>query len=140
MTMTKNHPEKVMSHLTRHGDITPMGAWNVYGCYRLSSVINRLRKKGHAIGTRMKTDDAGKQYAQYYMVRNAYHQATIETHHEDTPIQQSLLPGDLVKTSEDSPMKGRLARVSTVDDSEFPVEVYNPESKVDCPLTLDEVT
>jgi len=139
---TKRHPEKILSHLTRHGDITPMEAWNVYGCYRLSSVIQRLRKKGHAIGTRMKADDAGKNYAQYYMVRNAYLQTSVETGHEDTPFSGSVMRGDLVQTSDNSPLNGRLGRVTKLADTEYPVEVLplgETESKISCPLRADEV-
>jgi hypothetical protein len=46
-----SHIEKVLTHLRRRGSITPIKAWEAYGCYRLSSVINRLRKKGHEIVT-----------------------------------------------------------------------------------------
>lgn len=43
--------ENIVNHLRKKGSITPLKAWEAYGCYRLSSVINRLRKKGLQIIT-----------------------------------------------------------------------------------------
>ena len=40
----------ILLHLQKHGSITPLDALWEYGCYRLSSVINRLRRD-HIITT-----------------------------------------------------------------------------------------
>lgn len=45
----KTHPENVLTHLKQHGTITGKEAWSQYGCYRLSSVIHRLIKRGNDI-------------------------------------------------------------------------------------------
>lgn len=35
-----------------------MSAWNLYGCTRLSSIIERMRKRGYSVTTQMiKTKD-----------------------------------------------------------------------------------
>jgi len=38
------HKVSILNHLKKHGKITGKDAWRLYGCYRLSSVINRLNK------------------------------------------------------------------------------------------------
>ena len=45
----------VLAHLQQHGKLTPLDALALYGCYRLSSVIFRLRNDGHDIKTVNKT-------------------------------------------------------------------------------------
>ena len=39
----------ILKHLKSGKTLTGLQAWNKYGCYRLSSVINRLNDKGHNI-------------------------------------------------------------------------------------------
>jgi DNA polymerase III delta subunit len=46
--------QMIYKHLRKSKTITPLVAWTQYGCYRLSSVINRLRKNGHDITTTIK--------------------------------------------------------------------------------------
>jgi len=53
---------KILEHLQTHGTITPLEALNLYGNFRLSVVIKRLRKY-HVISTDKPTD--GKDYAVY---------------------------------------------------------------------------
>ena len=53
---------KILEHLQSKGTITPLEALNLYGNFRLSVVINRLRKY-HVISTDKPTD--GKDYAVY---------------------------------------------------------------------------
>ena len=42
---------RVLDHLRQKGSITPLEAMNLYGIYRLSVHIWRLRKKGYNIVT-----------------------------------------------------------------------------------------
>jgi len=52
MTQEKASQKKaVLAHLKQYGRITPLEALRLYGCYRLSSVIFRLRNDGHDIKT-----------------------------------------------------------------------------------------
>lgn len=53
---------KILEHLQSKGTITPLEALNLYGTFRLSVAINRLRKY-HVISTDKPTD--GKDYAVY---------------------------------------------------------------------------
>ena len=64
--MKKNAKEKIKAHLERGNSITPAQAWDKYGCYRLASVINRLRSEGLKIHTEL----SGKEgYAKYYLIQ-----------------------------------------------------------------------
>jgi hypothetical protein len=56
--------ELVRKHLLDGKTITPMTALHVYGIYRLSSVIEDLRRE-FPIDTVFKHDEAGKQYGEY---------------------------------------------------------------------------
>lgn len=58
----------IFAHLRKGRSITPLSAWEKYGCYRLSSVINRLRKKGHEITTTMKKQGENN-FAVYRLVK-----------------------------------------------------------------------
>lgn len=52
MTQEKTSQKKaVLAHLKYYGKITPLEALKLYGCYRLSSVVYRLRNDGHKITT-----------------------------------------------------------------------------------------
>lgn len=65
--------ERILNHLKEYGSITPLQALSLYGVYRLSSCINRLKRKdGHKIVTR-KTEGVNQygeptQYAEYVYV------------------------------------------------------------------------
>lgn len=59
--------ETVLNHLKRYTTITPLEAFHVYGIYRLSSCIERLRKEGWDITTKMKTAPNGKEYGEYQL-------------------------------------------------------------------------
>jgi len=64
--MRPQHKELIFQHLTRHRSITGLEALRDYGCYRLSSVIHRLRNDGHDIQTEeVKTADGGV-HARYH--------------------------------------------------------------------------
>lgn len=43
----------VETHLMNHGEISGREAWDLYGVYRLSEVVRKLRKKGDVIHTHM---------------------------------------------------------------------------------------
>jgi hypothetical protein len=64
--MRPNHKELITHHLMRKRSITGLEALQEYGCYRLSSVIHRLRKDGFEIETEeVRTDDGGV-HARYH--------------------------------------------------------------------------
>lgn len=52
----------ILKHLQTYGTITPLEALNLYGVYRLSVTISRLRRH-HSISTEKPKD--GKDYAVY---------------------------------------------------------------------------
>lgn len=49
--MTQN--EKILNHMKRYGEITPLDAIREYGCMRLTSRIGELKQQGVPIRTRM---------------------------------------------------------------------------------------
>lgn len=57
----------ILEHLQNHEGITPKEAWQLYGVYRLSSVIHRLRKKYkiHTIMREEMGNDKVNKYADY---------------------------------------------------------------------------
>ena len=61
----KGHKKACLEYLTEHGTITGKQAWEAFGCYRLASVINRLKKDGYLIETRIVP---GERYAEYSLV------------------------------------------------------------------------
>ena len=49
--MSTTHQTQVLAHLKTGNTITQAEAINLFNCYRLSAVINRLRNLGHEIVT-----------------------------------------------------------------------------------------
>lgn len=49
--MSKNHQTQVLAHLKNGKTISQAEAIHHFDCYRLSAVIERLRKQGHDIIT-----------------------------------------------------------------------------------------
>ena len=47
--------DRVLDHLARNKKLSQKQAINLYGCYRLSAVIHRLRKDGYNISTNFKS-------------------------------------------------------------------------------------
>ncbi|QSG85602.1 helix-turn-helix domain-containing protein [Acinetobacter indicus] len=45
--------EQILAHLNQCKTISPMGAVDLYNCYRLSAIIQRLRNNGHHIITHL---------------------------------------------------------------------------------------
>ena len=56
---------KIHNHL-KSKPITPLEALRKYGCFRLASRINDLRKDGIEVKTEMVTKN-GKRFAKYYL-------------------------------------------------------------------------
>ncbi len=67
MSKKKTQTERILNWLQKGKSITPLQAWERFGSYRLSSVINRLRKKGHNIVTEIK-EYKGSRFANYKKV------------------------------------------------------------------------
>lgn len=63
--MTQN--QQIKSYLEKGKSITPIDALNKFGCFRLASRINELRKDGLNIATKIVTKE-GKTYASYRLV------------------------------------------------------------------------
>ena len=65
----KNNPKEkkgmILRHLQRGQTITGTGALRLYGVYRLSSTIHRLRNEGYNITTTMRKSLHGESYAEY---------------------------------------------------------------------------
>ena len=55
----------ILRHLEKGKSITPMESLIVYGIYRLSDCIFKLRNAGHDILTADRTDERGKKYGEY---------------------------------------------------------------------------
>lgn len=66
--LTKTQQDEILAHLRRRKTVTPVEALVVYGVYRLSDVIFRLRHRGYRIATTMKRDDKGRRYAEYHLL------------------------------------------------------------------------
>ena len=66
----KTQIDSIREHLIKGGTITPLEALHYYGCFRLASVINRLREEGMDIITNFVenySDDEVKKYAEYHI-------------------------------------------------------------------------
>lgn len=65
--------DDILLHLQKHGRITDDQARDLYGCKRLASRINDLRKRGYPIitDTREGANRNGRtvQWAEYYMIK-----------------------------------------------------------------------
>ena len=60
---------RVLQHLQERGSITPLEAFDGFGCYRLGARIWELRRDGHDISTEIVQDvdrnGEPKRYARY---------------------------------------------------------------------------
>lgn len=56
---------QILNHLKSGNTITALESINLFGCYRLASVINRLRNQGEPIEKEMITTSTGKRVAEY---------------------------------------------------------------------------
>jgi hypothetical protein len=64
-----SHNDQVLEYLNNYGPISPLKAQSEFGCWRLASVINRLRNAGHNILTINRRTYSGKQFAEYVLIR-----------------------------------------------------------------------
>lgn len=55
----------ILRHLERGKTITPMESLIVYGIYRLSDCIYKIRNAGHDVLTVDRQDERGKKYGEY---------------------------------------------------------------------------
>jgi hypothetical protein len=65
-----NLPERlrrILGHLKAGKRITNVEGQTVYGEYRLSDVIHKLRGAGYDISTTVKKDEAGRKYSSYQL-------------------------------------------------------------------------
>lgn len=63
----KTQKTTILNHLMKHREITPLQAHHLYGVYRLSDVIMKLRRD-HVIETEMHTAPNGSSYGKYVYV------------------------------------------------------------------------
>ena len=61
--MTQN--EQILNYLKQGNAITPLEAFNLFGCFRLGARVHDLKAMGHNITSRMITLENGKRVAQY---------------------------------------------------------------------------
>jgi len=59
---------KILKHLEEGKPITPIDALDLYGCFRLSDVIFKLKQEGHDIQTNMVENQNGKKFASYTLM------------------------------------------------------------------------
>lgn len=67
MKMTQS--DFILNHLRNHGPITSLEALRKYGCFRLASVIERLRKRGYDITTDLVPNKNKNRFAKYSLDR-----------------------------------------------------------------------
>lgn len=61
---TQTQENAVLEHLKQQKSITPIEALQQYGCFRLASIIHKLKKKGYEIQTEIIKQDE-KNFAKY---------------------------------------------------------------------------
>ena len=59
--------EKIKNLLKSGQGLTPMEALKLFGCFRLASVVHKLKSEGMKIETSI-INDVDRTYAKYYMV------------------------------------------------------------------------
>jgi len=57
----------ILRHLEKGKTITPMESLIVYGIYRLSDCIYKIRNAGHDVRTVDRQDERGKKYGEYQL-------------------------------------------------------------------------
>ena len=60
--------KEIKAYLNQGYRLTSLEAFNLFGCMRLASRINDLKKQGMKIGSRTITALNGKRYSQYYAI------------------------------------------------------------------------
>jgi hypothetical protein len=66
----KSQVENIKDHLENGNSITPLDALNLFGCFRLSDVIFRLRNSGLNISMELikMPNKKGKGYSKYTLI------------------------------------------------------------------------
>ena len=72
--MKQSQCENILHHMKLHGSITEMEALNRYGCFRLASRINDLKRQGYIIQAKAIKTATGKTISEYSM---ADHQTNL---------------------------------------------------------------
>lgn len=62
----KTQNERIINYLGLGRKLTPLQALNKFGCFRLASRVNELRRDGWNIDKEMVTKN-GKRFASYYL-------------------------------------------------------------------------
>ena len=66
--MKESKHNEIKQHLLNGGQISGLEALKIFGVYRLSSIINRLRNEGLDVKTTMiLSDDGVTQFAKYFI-------------------------------------------------------------------------
>ena len=64
--------EDILAHLEKGHSITPLEALSQFGCFRLASVICKLKKDGYNIKSNIDeiyTEEGVKKFARYWMTK-----------------------------------------------------------------------
>lgn len=68
--MNNTQSEQILEHLEQGKSITPIEALELYGCFRLSAIILKLRQQGCDIVTHHERNSSGTgTHARYELVR-----------------------------------------------------------------------
>ena len=67
---TESQNKRILAHLSGEGNsLTALHALNMFGCFRLASRINELKRMGHIIKSETIELDNGKRVAKYTLVK-----------------------------------------------------------------------
>mgnify|MGYP003424192936 CR=1 FL=1 len=66
----KTQLENVKEYLMQGNPITPIDALAMFGCFRLSDIIFRLKKEGFQFHTELIKNKYGNYFAKYSLINN----------------------------------------------------------------------
>lgn len=58
-------PRRILAHMLAGKKITNNDSFMLYGIYRLSDCIHKIRGAGYLVDTNVLTDDVGRKYSEY---------------------------------------------------------------------------
>ena len=62
--------ERILNYMEQGYSITPMGALNLFGSFRLGARIHSLKKAGHNISSRLRVDPISKKrFSEYSLTK-----------------------------------------------------------------------
>ena len=61
----------ILNYLKQGNTLTPLEALNMFDCWRLGSVIHKLRKHGYQIKTKIWETPSGKHVAEYRLIEQS---------------------------------------------------------------------